>query len=104
MDTTETVEKLDDTGIRLVRRIAGVPILRLEHTWSSCGDRTHYVSVMDIGARSRLMTPVNRLLTRRFPDEMVRAWIIHNIEEVGYLQHLLPDLCRQNGVAGPAAA
>jgi hypothetical protein len=104
VDTTETVEKLDDTGIRLVRRAFGVPVLRLEHTWSACGDRTHYVSVLDIGARSRLMTPVNRLLTLRFPDQMVRAWIVHNIEEVGYLEHLLPDLCRQRGVAATASA
>jgi hypothetical protein len=92
VDTIDKVEKLDHTGIRLVRRICGVPVLQLEHTWSNCGDRTHYVSVMDIGARAALMTPVNRLLTRRFPDEMVQAWIVHNIEEVGYLEHLLPDL------------
>jgi hypothetical protein len=97
VDTTENVEKLDDTGIRLVRRICGVPVLQLEHTWSRCGDNTHYVSVMDIGARSRLMTPINRILTRRFPDPMAQAWIVHNIEEVGYLEHLLPELCRGLG-------
>jgi hypothetical protein len=102
VDTTDRVEKLDDTGIRLVRRALGVPILRLEHTWSHCGDRTHYVSVMDIGTRSTLMTPVNRLLTRRFPDEMVEAWVVHNIEEVGYLEQLLPDLCGAQGIAVPA--
>jgi hypothetical protein len=103
VDTTENVEKLDDTGIRLVRRVFGVPVLQLEHTWSNCGNRTHYVSVMDIGARSGLMTPVNRLLTRRFPDQMAQAWIVHNIEEVGYLQHLLPELCRAHGVQVPGA-
>jgi len=92
VDTKDTVEKLDDTGIRLVRRAFGVPVLQLEHTWSACGDRPHYVSVLDIGARSALMTPVNRLLGRRFPDHMVRAWVKHNIEEVGQLEFLLPQL------------
>ena len=104
VDTTDTVEKLDETGIRLVRRMCGVPVLQLEHTWSHCGDRTHYVSVMDIGARSPLLTGVNRLLSRRFPEQMVQAWIVHNVEEVGHLEHLLPGLCRAHGVPVPATA
>lgn len=93
VDSTETVEKLDDTGIRLVRRFVGVPIFQLEHTWAACEGGTHYVSVMDLGARSPLMAPLNRYLTTRiFPEEMARAWLIHNIEEVGVLEHLLPAL------------
>ena len=93
VDSTETVEKLDETGIRLVRRLGGVPIFQLEHTWAACEVGTHYVSVMDLGARSPLMTPVNRHLTSRvFPEAMGRAWLVHNIEEVGVLEHLLPSL------------
>jgi hypothetical protein len=91
IDTTETVEKLDATGIRLVRRVGGVPVLQLSHTWSPCEGRTHYVSVLEIGSSSRLLTPVNRYLTeRRFPMSMARAWLVHNIEEVGMLEHILP--------------
>ena len=48
---------------------------------------------MDLGSPSRLLTPVNRYLTSRvFPEPMARAWIVHNVEEVGVLEHLLPDL------------
>lgn len=97
VDVTDRVEKLDETGIRLVQRVAGVPVLQLEHTWSHCADGTHYVSVMDIGARSMLAAPVNRVLCRRFPDAMVRAWVRHNIEEVGQLEYLLPDLAAESG-------
>jgi hypothetical protein len=61
----------------------------------------HYVSVMDVGARSRLLAPLNRLLCRRFPDEMQRAWVKHNIEEVGQLEYLLPQL-KSSGEAKPA--
>ena len=49
VDTTETVEKLDETGIRLVRRLFGAPVLQLEHTWSACEEGTHYVSPLDLG-------------------------------------------------------
>ena len=61
----------------------------------------HYVSVMDAGARSRLFAPVNRIVRRRFPDEMLRAWVKHNIEEVGRLEYLLPQL-KSSGEAEPA--
>jgi len=99
VDVVDRVEKLDETGIRLVQRVAGIPILQLEHTWSMGAEGTHYVSVMDIGARSRLLTPVNRALYKRFPDEMLRAWVKHNIEEVGQLEYLLPQL--ESGEAEP---
>jgi hypothetical protein len=92
VDVIDRVEKLDETGIRLVQRLCGVIIFQLEHTWSAGTDGTHYVSVLDVGARSPLFAPANRLLCKRFSDEMVRAWVKHNIEEVGQLEHLLPQL------------
>lgn len=93
VDTTDIVEKLDGTGIRLVRRIAGVLVLQLEHTWSRGDGRTHYVSVLDIGARARCYRPINWYLNQHvFPVEMARAWLRHNVEEVGLLEHFLPEL------------
>ena len=91
IDTTERVEQLDESGIRLVRRIAGVSVLLLSHTWSACAGHTHYVSVLEVGANSALLVPVNRYLTqRRFPLSMAHGWLRHNIEDVGVLEHILP--------------
>jgi hypothetical protein len=101
VDVVDRVEKLDETGIRLVQRVAGAVIFQLEHTWSAGVDGVHYVSVMDVGARSGLLAPLNRLLCRRFSDEMLRAWVKHNIEEVGQLEYLLPQL-NSSGKAEPA--
>ncbi|MGY1601871.1 hypothetical protein [Geodermatophilus sp. SYSU D00815] len=97
IDVVDRVEKLDGTGIRLVQRVAGVVVLQLEHTWSAGRGRTHYVSVLDLGARGAAMAPVNRLLQRRFPDPMVDAWTTHNVEEVGRLELLLPMLRTGDG-------
>src|SRR4029078_12280065 len=66
--------------------------LQLEHTWSRGVDGAHYVSVLDIGARSPFLRPVNWEAARRFPDHMVEAWVKHNVEEVGQLEYLLPAL------------
>lgn len=93
VDVVDRVEKLDETGIRLVQRVAGVIVFQLEHTWSQGSDGTHYVTVMDLGVRSALLgSVVNRVVRRRFPDDMVQAWVKHNIEEVGQLEYLLPVL------------
>ena len=101
VDTTERVEKLDDTGVRLVRRILGVKVFELSHTWSRGRGETHYVSVMEIGAVARAFGPVNRYLTRRiFPVDMAHAWVAHNVEEVGLLEHIVPALHPQG--ASPA--
>ena len=74
IDEIARVEKLDETGIRLVKRIAGVPVFQLEHTWSAGADGAHYVTVMDLGVRSPMLAPVNRLVCQQFPDDKVRAW------------------------------
>ncbi len=92
VDVVDRVEKLDETGIRLVQRLGGIVIFALEHTWSAGAAGAHYVSVMDVGARSALMAPVNRAVQRKFPDEMLAAWVKHNVEEVGQLEYLLPTL------------
>lgn len=93
IDVTERVERLDATGIRLVQRLAGVKVFQLEHTWSRGEDGTHYVSVMEVGARQRWAAPLNRHLTTRvMPADMGRAWLRHNVEEVGRLELLLPML------------
>lgn len=100
IDEIARVEKLDRTGIRLVKRVAGIPIFRLEHTWSAGTDGAHYVTVLDLGARSPLLSVVNAVVRRRFPTDKVRAWVKHNIEEVGQLEYLLPPL--KSGEAEPA--
>lgn len=96
IDEVARVEKLDETGIRLVKRVAGVPVFQLEHTWSTGADGAHYVTVMDLGVRSALLSVVNHVVRQRFPGDKMRAWVKHNIEEVGQLEYLLPQLKSYN--------
>ena len=112
VDSVDRVEKLDRTGIRLVLRVAGAQVFQLEHTWSAGSGRTHYVSVFDLGLRSAVGAPVNAYLRKRvFRPDMDHAWIKHNVEEVGLLEHFLPALfaaetggARQDGQHGQRQA
>ena len=60
--------------------------------WRRSAAGAHYVTVMDLGVRSAMLGSVNRIVRQRFPDDKVRAWVKHNIEEVGQLEYLLPQL------------
>lgn len=94
VDSTEYVEKLDDEGISLVRRIAGSEVLRLEHRFDRTPRGASYRSRMVVGAESGpLRWPFNHLIRPRvFSDAMGTAWLTHNVEEVSMFEHILPGL------------
>lgn len=94
VDSTEYVEKLDEEGISLVRRIVGVEVFRLEHRFGLAGDGASYRSRMTVGVASGLLrTPLNSIVRPRvFPDDMGAAWLTHNVEEVSMFENILPAL------------
>jgi hypothetical protein len=95
VDSTEEVEKLDDEGISLVRRILGMEIFRLEHRFTATDGGCFYRSRMLLGASQGAVAGFifNKLVRPRiFPDAMGAAWLTHNVEEVSMFEHLLPAL------------
>lgn len=94
IDSTETVEKLDHTGIRLTRTILGSQVLRLEHWFQGGPGGTRYFSEMVLGSDSpfgkMIFNPLVR--PRLFPNDMGWAWLKHNVEEVGNFERFLPRL------------
>lgn len=94
VDSVEFVEKLDDEGISLVRRELGSEVFRLEHRFGCAPLGATYRSRMVVGAAGGLVAPLFNRLVRPwlFSDEMGTAWLTHNVEEVGLLEHLLPGL------------
>lgn len=94
VDSTEEVVKLDQTGIRLVRRVLGLEVFSLEHWFEPAAGGTRYSSCMQVGHESRLGQYVlNPLLQGRlFSARMGYAWLRHNVEEVGNFEQFLPAL------------
>ena len=94
VDSTELVERLDETGISLVRCIASKEIFRLEHHFGQVTDGASYRSRMCVGVAAGLLRwPINSLVRPRiFSDAMGTAWLTHNVEEVSMLENILPAL------------
>ncbi len=99
IDSTELVVKLDETGIRLVRRIAGIEVFSLQHEFIPDGQNTIYKSRMLVGTNKRFFKSILNPVIQSFffTHEMGQAWLKHNIEEVGNFEYFLPELYEREG-------
>lgn len=93
VDSVERVEALDERGIRLVRRVAGLEVFSLQHDFHPTPQGTRYISRMRVGASHALaqctLNPIIQHFV--FTPEMGRAWLRHNVEEVGNFEFFLPQ-------------
>jgi hypothetical protein len=98
IDSVADVPKNDDNGITLSVRKFGLEVMRLEHTFTPVQGGTLYESRMCVGTTAVVARPVvNHLIrTRLFTEPKARAWLKHNVEEVGNLEFFLPALYAQH--------
>jgi hypothetical protein len=94
VDSVEEVTKLDETGIILRKRIAGVEVFSLEHQFHPMIGGTRYLSRMIVGTTAPIARTIFNTIVRPwlFSDDMGRAWLQHNVEEVGNFEYFLPAL------------
>ncbi|HYH16899.1 MAG TPA: hypothetical protein VD794_16820 [Flavisolibacter sp.] len=94
VDTIEEVVKLDHTGMRLRKQFLGLEVYSLEHQFIPHPQGTQYISRMQIGSETLLGRCFLNPFIHRFimTETMTRAWLKHNIEEVGNFEYFLPAL------------
>jgi hypothetical protein len=94
VDSIENVERLDKSVLTLSRRLGKTELFRLSHDFHAVREGTYYFSQMLVGADSGFGRQfINSMIRPRlFPDDMGQAWLRHNVEEVGNLEHFLPAL------------
>lgn len=95
VDIVDTVIRLDASGITLVNRdMAGIEVTRLKHDFVAAEGGTLYRSTLTVGIAIPVFGKlVNPIIHRAvFSEEMGRAWLRHNVEEVGLLEHIVPLL------------
>ena len=105
----DRVVHLDETGILLVTEEAGITLGRLQSPLVSLGlnvgtlQHDFYVAPRGTRYESRMVVGHDSLFGRLFlnrvvlpalvlSEDMGRAWLRHNVEEVGNLEHFLPTL------------
>jgi hypothetical protein len=98
----ERVIRLDPGGFVHVHERAGIEVARMEYTFTRVDAGTLYENCLIVGMRAPILrVPFNALVRPRvLSDAMGRAWIRHNIEEVGNWEFFLPGLyddCRRKG-------
>lgn len=94
VDVVTTIEKLDESGFVHVRRVLDRDVARLEYSFTAVKGGTLYENSMTLGPDRPIARQIFNSLVRPriFPDHQARAWLLHNIEEVGNFEHFLPAL------------
>lgn len=99
VDVLTTIVKLDETGFVHEPRRAGIVVGRMEYEFEAVeGVGTRYTNWLIAGLASPIGRVVNPLLRRFvFSDAQARAWLTHNVEEVGNFESFLPALYASRG-------
>jgi hypothetical protein len=95
VDAIDTVTRLDATGFTGESYHLGLKVSHLNHDFHAVAGGTQYLSTLTIGSTLPLVGKLINAVVRRFifPEAMGRAWLKHNVEEVGLLEHIVPALC-----------
>lgn len=97
VDVWTDVVRLDEGGFAHRPRMPlGLPLARMDYTFEAVRGGTRYVNSMTIGLEGGAAARAfNRWLRPRvFSNDQGRAWLLHNVEEVGNLEWFLPALVR----------
>jgi hypothetical protein len=87
------IKKLDETGYEHHPRMHGLKLAKMEYFFEPADGGTKYRNSLTIGFegwRGRLLNPIIKKLF--FDEKRGRAWLKHNIEEVGNFEFFLPAL------------
>lgn len=99
VDVRTEVLRLDTGGFVHRPRALGVPlpVVDMMYTFEPVRGGTQYENALTfgVGGPPRLVRAVNEALRARFfSDDQGRAWLRHNVEEVGNFEFFLPGLIR----------
>jgi hypothetical protein len=94
VSVTSEIEQLDETGFIHNPRLHGISgLARMEYTFEADSGGTLYCNRLLVGGASGWRRAISPLVQRLgFDHEHGRAWLRHNVEEVGMFEHFLPRL------------
>jgi hypothetical protein len=92
VDRIATIEKLDGEAFINNIVLRGFPLARLEHTFQQTPGGTHFEHFLIVPGSQRFGLLGQWAAARLFSQAQGEAWLKHAIEEMGALEHFLPQL------------
>jgi hypothetical protein len=94
VDIVDDVIRLDEGGFVHIHHAAGIEVARMEYTFERTPGGTRYRNCLIAGMTAPVLRAPFNAIVRPWllSDEMGHAWLTHNVEEVGNLEHFLPAL------------
>ncbi len=93
IDVHTEITKLDEQGFAHRPRFHGLRLARMDYEFKETDTGTFYRNSLTVGASGILGKLINPLIrTFMFNEARGRAWIKHNVEEVGNFEAFLPQL------------
>jgi hypothetical protein len=93
IDVHTKITKLDEQGFAHRPRFHGLRLARMDYEFAETPEGTLYRNSLTVGVAGILGRLINPLIRRfAFDEARGRAWIKHNVEEVGNFESFLPRL------------
>ncbi len=93
VDVHTLITKLDEEGFAHRPRFHGLRLARMDYQFTETASGTLYRNSLTVGVAGILGYLVNPLIRKfAFDEARGRAWIKHNVEEVGNFESFLPQL------------
>ncbi|HLS57206.1 MAG TPA: hypothetical protein VK052_14100 [Zeimonas sp.] len=93
VDVDTDIVRLDEGGFGHRPRFHGLRLAEMDYAFEAIDGGTLYRNSLTVGIARRWARPLNALLRRfAFDEARGRAWLRHNVEEVGQFERFLPAL------------
>ena len=94
VDEKATIFYLKEDGIGFRAYKFGLQTLQLLHKFKDVEGGVHYRSRMVLGVEKGILKSYinNKVIPKKFGPEKAKAWLKHNIEEVGCFEHFLKGI------------
>jgi hypothetical protein len=96
------VAQMDEAGLHLVIRRGLLKLAELRHTFEETPEGTLYRSRLVIGSTLPGIGKLINAAARKRASETGKAWLRHNVEEVGNFQFFLPQLYAEQPLSASA--
>jgi len=106
VDVHSEITKLDEEGFAHRPRFHGLQLAQMDYQFTETPTGTLYRNSLTVGVVGILGRLINPLVRRfAFDEARGRAWIRHNVEEVGNFESFLPQLyASEAGLMSPDAS